>query len=203
MLDQNVSITTGGSTYYYHADGLGSVRNLSDSNEDAQNAYDYFAFGSVYGNPTENITQPFRFTGRRWDSERGEYFYRFRNYAPVTGKFFSRDPIGYEDGMCLYVYVSSNPVMNLDPRGLGVPGRLQTYSLSESRVVCCVLRFFGADITWCTGAEKQCMKNCSNLYTGIAEVGNFEICEAMCQLAQALCAFNRNCRLNAAWIEIE
>ena len=31
FLDQNLSITTGGSTYYYSQDGLGSVRTLTDS----------------------------------------------------------------------------------------------------------------------------------------------------------------------------
>ncbi len=119
-LDQNVSITSGGSTYHYHQDGLGSVRNLTDSGENVQNTYQYFAFGSVYGNPTENITQPFRFTGRRWDGERSEYFYRYRNYRPTMGRFQSRDPDWQED-MALtsvYQYVRNKPTLWTDPLGL-------------------------------------------------------------------------------------
>ena len=76
-LDQNLSLTASGSTYYYLSDALGSIRQLIDANEATQNrrersdrrgrrphSYDYFAFGSVYGSPTENVTQPFRFTAR-------------------------------------------------------------------------------------------------------------------------------------------
>ncbi len=118
MLDQNVSITTGGSTYHYHQDGLGSVRNLTDSNETAQNSYDYYAFGSVYGNPTENVTQPFRFTGRRWDAERGEYFHRYRNYNPESGRFDERDPLGRGSCSNFYTYVSNGPLNYADPMGL-------------------------------------------------------------------------------------
>ena len=56
-LDANLSMTASGSTYYYLTDALGSVRQLIDSNEATQNSYDYFAFGKVYGTPTENVTQ--------------------------------------------------------------------------------------------------------------------------------------------------
>ena len=44
-LDANLSVKRGGNTYYYMQDGLGSVRNLVDSNETTQNTYDYRAFG--------------------------------------------------------------------------------------------------------------------------------------------------------------
>jgi len=94
------------------------VRDLTDSSENAQNTYDYYAFGKAYGSPTENVTQSFRFTGRRWEPERSEYFYRFRNYDSVGGRFLQRDPIGYEGGICLYVYVKSDPVALRDPLGL-------------------------------------------------------------------------------------
>ncbi|MHC5058223.1 MAG: recombinase family protein, partial [Planctomycetota bacterium] len=40
-LDQNLSITTGGSTYYYSQDGLGSVRTLTDSAGAVVNSYDF------------------------------------------------------------------------------------------------------------------------------------------------------------------
>ena len=43
-LDENLSMKRSGSTYYYHQDGLGSIRNLTDSSEVAQNTYDYYAF---------------------------------------------------------------------------------------------------------------------------------------------------------------
>jgi RHS repeat-associated protein len=90
-LDENLSMTRNSATYYYHSDALGSIRNITDSSEVAQNTYDYYAFGSVVGTPTENVTNDYRFTGRRWDSESSLYYYRARMYAPTYGRFIQRD----------------------------------------------------------------------------------------------------------------
>ena len=91
-LDQNLSLTASGNTYYYLSDALGSIRQVLDADQSTQNSYDYEAFGSVYGSPTENVTQPFRFTGREWDGESGLHYYRARNYEAQRGRFVSRDP---------------------------------------------------------------------------------------------------------------
>jgi RHS repeat-associated protein len=47
----------------------------------------------------------------------GLYTVRHRHYAPGLGRWLSRDPIGYVDGMSLYEYVRSSPKMYLDPTG--------------------------------------------------------------------------------------
>ncbi len=117
-LDANLTMTASGSTYYYLTDALGSIRQLIDANEATQNSYDYYAFGKVFGTPTENLTQPFRFTARAWDAESELYYYRFRNYDPTLGWFISRDPMGYVDGTNLYVYAGNNPVVITDAMGL-------------------------------------------------------------------------------------
>jgi len=39
-------------------------------------------------------------------------------YHPRLGRFLQRDPIGYEDGMGLYEYVTSQPTVSRDPEGL-------------------------------------------------------------------------------------
>jgi RHS repeat-associated protein len=62
---------------------------------------------------------PFLFTGRRYDTETGLYYYRARYYNPTTGRFLQTDPIGYGDGMNMYAYCKNGPVSMADPSGLG------------------------------------------------------------------------------------
>jgi RHS repeat-associated protein len=117
-LDAHLSLTSGGSTYYYLKDALGSVRQVLDADQATQDSYDYQAFGSVYGSPTENLTQPFRFTGREWEGETQLYYYRFRDYAAATGRFVRRDPLFLDPPANRYAYVGGNPAAFIDPFGL-------------------------------------------------------------------------------------
>jgi RHS repeat-associated protein len=119
-LDQNLSLTASGSTYYYLSDALGSIRQLLDADQATQNSYDYQAFGSVYGSPTENVFQPYRFTGREWDPESSLYYYRARNYAASLGRFLGRDRQDPRVCGALYLYVSNRPILFLDPSGLQI-----------------------------------------------------------------------------------
>ena len=58
----------------------------------------------------------FRYTGRREDLETGLLFFRARFYHAQLGRFISRDPIGFVDGMSLYrAYFVPDGV---DPSGL-------------------------------------------------------------------------------------
>jgi RHS repeat-associated protein len=102
FLDDPVTQRRSNAWTYYHTDHVGSVRRITDSAQDTRNTYDYEAHGSVVGTPTENVTNPYRFTARRWDPEREDLFFRHRVYTPGVGAFLSRDPLGYVDGMNLY-----------------------------------------------------------------------------------------------------
>ena len=47
----------------------------------------------------------------------GLYTVRHRHYAPDLGRWLSRDPIGYVDGMSLHEYVRASPKNSTDPFG--------------------------------------------------------------------------------------
>jgi RHS repeat-associated protein len=48
----------------------------------------------------------------------GQYHVRHRVYDVALGRWLTRDPLGFVDGMNLYEYVGSRPGVRLDPRGL-------------------------------------------------------------------------------------
>ena len=58
------------------------------------------------------------FTGQRFDSETGLYYYKYRLYDPATGRFIQPDPIGYGPTLNLYNYVNNDPLQFVDPLGL-------------------------------------------------------------------------------------
>ena len=70
-----------------------------------------------YGNLSSGSTatgESFRFTGRRYDSETGLYYYRARYYSPTLGRFLQTDPIGYQDDINAYTYVGNDPLDKTD-----------------------------------------------------------------------------------------
>jgi RHS repeat-associated protein len=48
----------------------------------------------------------------------GHWLARHRIFDPVMGRWITRDPAGYVDGMSLYLYARGNPWMFVDPLGL-------------------------------------------------------------------------------------
>jgi RHS repeat-associated protein len=60
------------------------------------------------------------FTGREYDTETANYYYRARYYSPKIGRFLQTDPIGYEGGLNLYTYVRNNPIRWRDPFGFDI-----------------------------------------------------------------------------------
>src|SRR5210317_143789 len=110
MLDANVSMTdhTGATavSYYYNADERQSVMNLTDGTGAVVASYGY----SAYGDPIDTFThsnlptfaQRYTFTGRESSDVSGDYYFRYRWYGPASGSFFSRDPLGYVDGLSMY-----------------------------------------------------------------------------------------------------
>ena len=118
-LDENLSMTRSGNTYYYMAEGLGSIRNIGESDEDNANTYDYYAFGDSLGTQTQGVTNPYRFTAREYESGSvlDTCYYRNRYYISALGIFTSRD-VMWADGARRWGYVSNCPTLAIDPFGL-------------------------------------------------------------------------------------
>jgi RHS repeat-associated protein len=118
-------ISSSPADYYPLQDLLYRTNALTDSSGAIVEKFDYDAYGNTLifdagDNPKTNPICEFLFTGRRFDPETQLYFYRARYYNPTLGRFMSRDPIGYQDGMGLYEYVKSSSFCKVDPYGLGV-----------------------------------------------------------------------------------
>jgi RHS repeat-associated protein len=105
-------------TVFYHADGLGSMTELTDGSGTVVQRYSYEAFGALLAS-RGTVTQPYTFIARELDPETGLYHYRARTYDPTTGRFLQEDPVGFEGGdYNLYRYVLNDPVNLVDPFGL-------------------------------------------------------------------------------------
>ena len=112
-------VTPSGVAYHYHYDNLGSTVAITDSSGSIVNKYSYDAFGKVLSQ-SEGISNPFKYVGAFgvMDEGNGLLFMRARYYDPATGRFISKDPIGWAGGLNLYGYVGNNPGNRIDPWGL-------------------------------------------------------------------------------------
>jgi len=120
-VDEPLIIEKGGQFFFYQADGLGSVTDITDNSGIVKQHYTYSAFGEIESQLDVNFIQSYTFTGREFDSETGLYFYRARHYDPATGRFLQEDPISFAGGdVNFYAYVKNHPIVSTDPSGLFV-----------------------------------------------------------------------------------
>lgn len=105
---------------FYHVDGLGSTRALTDINGLLTDAYAYETFGEMteqFGN-TQNS---YLFAGEQRDLHLGLDYLRARYLDVNNGRFYGRDLFKgfYINPITLnkYVYANQNPVNIIDPSG--------------------------------------------------------------------------------------
>jgi len=113
-IDAPIIRASGGTSSYYHQDGLGSVVAMTDESGDATGTIRYDAWGAV-ARQTGGIPQ-YGYTGREPDNT-GLVYYRARYYDPDTGRFTQPDPVGLSGGTNLYAYAGGDPVNYTDPLG--------------------------------------------------------------------------------------
>jgi len=84
-----------GVTDWYLTDRLGSVRDIVDTSGTVLYHTGYDSFGNKVST-TGSGGDRFGFTGREHDAALNLYYYRARFYDPATGRFVSKDPIGFD-----------------------------------------------------------------------------------------------------------
>ncbi|WP_309051102.1 RHS repeat-associated core domain-containing protein [Streptomyces sp.] len=115
------SMTTGGKSYYYLTDALGSVVALADEAGTKVNTYSYSPRGVQRAGTSEQVPQPYQFAGGYHDAT-GLYHFAARYYDPHIGRFTQPDPSGQEKNP--YLYAEGDPVNRIDPNGLNAVSNL-------------------------------------------------------------------------------
>lgn len=128
--DDLISQDRDSGTHYFHVDGLGSTRVLTDTSGTSTDSYAYAAFGEVLNQSglTEN---DYLYTGEQFDEGLGQHYLRARYYDQGFGLFTSTDTwMGrIQDPVTLnkYLYAANDPIIYIDPTGnsftLGSIGR--------------------------------------------------------------------------------
>ena len=118
---------------FYHMDGLGSTRVLTDDGGGVTDTYDYDAYGVLIAS-TGGTVNDYLYTGEQFDPNLGDYYLRARYYEPSMGRFLSRDPFeGFliePLSLAKYPYVHGNPVNAIDPSGLLILSPQKTTAIS-------------------------------------------------------------------------
>ena len=102
-----------------------SILALSDSSGNVSERYAYTAYGqptflnaSAAVQTSSAAGNRYTYTAREWDATLGLYHFRARWMSGLTGRFLTRDPIGYEDTENMYAGFRGNPMLFLDFTGL-------------------------------------------------------------------------------------
>jgi RHS repeat-associated protein len=126
-IDQVVMRSNSTTKQWYYANDQGSISAVADNSGNLLEQYEYDAQGQVsIANATgtvqtgTQIDNSILYTGRSYDAETGNYFYRARYYSPYLGRFISRDPLSgaeFSQGTNLYAYCENNYTDLDDPTG--------------------------------------------------------------------------------------
>jgi len=113
-------LQTNATTEYFLGDALGSGRQLTDQRSaiTLSKTYDPYSVVSMTSGSSQTS---YGYTGEYTGDYNGLVYLRARYYAPINGRFISRDtwvgdaknPITYDK----WVYASANPVYYMDPSG--------------------------------------------------------------------------------------
>ena len=128
--DGLISRHTSSGSMFYTFDERGNVAQRTGSTGSVVSSDVYDAYGT---RSSTGGTDPFGYGGQAGyytDSETGLVLCTHRYYSPGTGRWLTRDPMGYGGGVNLYGYVGNDPGNRVDPSGydqLGIGSSLGTF----------------------------------------------------------------------------
>jgi RHS repeat-associated protein len=107
---------------YYHADGLGSTRLLTDETGAVTDRTTFEAFGELdTAASAQTSDNAFLYTGEQLDPNSGFYYLRARYLDPHAGRFTAMDSFIGKDvdpsSLHKYAYANGSPANYIDPTG--------------------------------------------------------------------------------------
>jgi RHS repeat-associated protein len=112
---------------YVQHDANHNVTAITNTSGTVQERFVYDPYGAVtvlsstWAAATDTLNWQYMFQGGRYDSVSGLYSFQAREYDPSLGRWMQQEPFGaaYIDGVNLYQFVRSNPLVLVDPWGFG------------------------------------------------------------------------------------
>jgi RHS repeat-associated protein len=113
----------GANTFYPTYDGNGNVSEYLGDDGSTAAHFEYDPFGNTVVNTDTGNQFAYRFSTKPLNFSTGLYYYLYRWYDPVTGRWMSRDPIAERGGVNLYGFVGNDAIRRVDLLGLAPPGK--------------------------------------------------------------------------------
>ena len=108
-----------GDYYFPGYDNNGNVIGYWHEEGDLVAEYAYDAFGNtIYEDGDMADFFPHRFSTKYYDAEADLYYYGYRYYSPSLGRWISRDPIGEDDAMNLFLFCGNGTPYSVDHLGM-------------------------------------------------------------------------------------
>jgi len=152
-LRPNPTPPPGGSPWtarYFHAEGIGTIRALTDEQGNVTDRYTLEAFGTLLSHEGDD-PNAYLFAGEPFDPNSGFYYNRARWLDPNAGRFVSRDSIPgrpFEPGsLHKYLYSGARPNDTVDPTGLSefsLGGQLASIAVRASLEASTLLAALGS-----------------------------------------------------------
>ena len=103
--------------YYPTYDGNGNISEYLTATGTLAAHFEYDPFGNTVVNTDTANQFTYRFSTKSRDQETGLYYYGYRYYDPMTGRWPSRDPIEEKAGINLFAFVANDGIKKWDILG--------------------------------------------------------------------------------------